>query len=128
MFPILAKMCKILQVNIIGYDYSGYGTSSGSASESQTYKDIEAVYLWAVQTLNIPPDSVILYGQSVGSGPSTYLASRIVVGGLILHSAITSGLRVLTAKRGIFACCDIFPNIDTISRVRCPVFLIHGEV
>ncbi len=128
MFPIFAQMSKILQVNIIGYDYSGYGASTGSPSEAQTYRDIEAVYLWIIQTLSVSPESVILYGQSVGSGPSTYFASRVAVGGLILHSAILSGLRVLTENRGIFACCDIFPNINAITRVRCPVFIIHGEV
>jgi hypothetical protein len=43
--------------------------------------------------------SVILYGQSVGSGPTCYLASKRVCAGVVLHSPIMSGMRVLTVRR-----------------------------
>jgi hypothetical protein len=45
--------------------------------------------------------SVILYGQSVGSGPTCYLASKRVCAGVVLHSPIMSGMRVLTVR-----CCN----------------------
>ena len=38
-----------------------------------------------------------------------------------------SGIRVLTASR-LLSCWDIFPNIDRIRHVKCPVFVIHGMV
>lgn len=39
---------------------------------------------------------MILYGQSVGSGPTLHLASRLPrLRGVVLHSAILSGIRVL---------------------------------
>ena len=128
MIPILAQMSKMLKINVIGYDYSGYGASTGSPTEQQAYNDIDAVFVWVGSALGVADNTIILYGQSLGSGPSTYIASRKSVAGLVLHSAIMSGLRVLTEKRGIFACCDIFPNIDRIRRVRCLVLIIHGEV
>jgi hypothetical protein len=114
-----------------------------------------------------------VYGQSVGSGPSCYLASSKPVAGvqsrclcpclqglrhcgvivlwfvdkrkcnidvnivtnnhtispvgLILHSPIMSGIRVLTASR-LLSCWDIYPNIERIKSVQCPVFIIHGMV
>ena len=34
-------------------------------------------------------------------------------------------MRVLTPSRAL-ACLDIFPNIDRIRKVKCPVFVIHG--
>merc|ERR1711871_1894249 len=71
-------------------------------------------------------DEIILYGQSVGSGPSCYLASIKPVAALILHSAILSGIRVLTSSR-ILCCFDIYPNISRIRKVQAPVFIIHGE-
>jgi abhydrolase domain-containing protein 17 len=131
-------LAKTLNVNVIGYDYTGYGPcpeqEGGEApsplgpSESQVYLDMEAVYNWCCVNVTTDPGSrVILYGQSVGSGPSCYLASRQPVAGVILHSAILSGVRVLTSSR-LLACCDIFPNIDRIKRIRCPVFIIHGMV
>jgi len=126
MFAYYANLSQSLGVNVVGYDYTGYGPYNGVPSEKQTYKDIEAVYAWVCKRVcPNPGEQVILYGQSVGSGPSVYLASRQPVAGLVLHSPILSGVRVLTSSR-LLACCDIFPNIDRIKRVRCPVWIIHG--
>jgi hypothetical protein len=38
-----------------------------------------------------------------------------------------SGLRVITPSR-LLACFDIFPNINRIKKVKCPVYIIHGKV
>jgi dienelactone hydrolase len=72
----------------------------GTPLERNTYSDIEAVYNYVQEHVaNGDSRSIILYGQSVGSGPSCYLASKQPVGGLILHSPFTSGMRVLTPSR-----------------------------
>lgn len=97
---------------------------TGMPTEKQTYHDIEAVY--KALTATYPPEKIIVYGQSVGSGPSCWLASRYTVHSLILHSPIMSGLRVITTSRAL-CCCDIFPNIDRVRKVHCPVLLLHGN-
>lgn len=44
----------------------------------------------------IEEEDLIVYGQSVGSGPTLHLASRLKrLRGVVLHSAILSGIRVL---------------------------------
>lgn len=44
----------------------------------------------------IEEEDLILYGQSVGSGPTLHLASRLEkLRGVVLHSGILSGIRVL---------------------------------
>ena len=73
---------------------------------------------------------VIIYGQSIGSGPSTYLASTPALGGsaaaLILHSGVMSLIRViLPLERTLFV--DPFPNIERIPKVNIPVAIIHGD-
>ena len=120
-------IAKNLKCNVLVYDYSGYGESGGIPMEKNTYRDIKQVYEWVVSNVTNHESNVVLYGQSVGSGPSCYLASRREnVGGLILHSPFTSGMRVLTPSRAL-ACLDIFPNIDRIKKVNCKVFIIHGK-
>jgi len=120
-------IAKNLKCNVLVYDYSGYGESGGIPMEKNTYRDVKLVYEWVVSNVTKHEHNVILYGQSVGSGPSCYLASRRDnVGGLILHSPFTSGMRVLTPSRAL-ACLDIFPNIDRIKKVKCKVFIIHGK-
>lgn len=56
----------------------------------------------------VSQEDVILYGQSVGSGPTLHLASKLPrLRGVVLHSAILSGLRVLCHVKFTF-CCDIY--------------------
>lgn len=71
-------------------------------------------------------EEMILYGQSVGSGPTLHLASRVKrLRGIVLHSAILSGLRVLYPVKMTFW-FDMYKNIDKIRHVTCPVLVIHG--
>lgn len=65
-------------------------------SEFNTYHDIEAVYNCLKSEYSIKQEDIILYGQSVGSGPTLHLASRLQrLRAIVLHSAILSGIRVL---------------------------------
>ena len=41
----LRLLCKFLHCNILTYDYSGYGVSSGNPSESSLYADIAAAFV-----------------------------------------------------------------------------------
>uniref|UniRef100_A0A1J3E1U2 Alpha/beta hydrolase domain-containing protein 17C n=1 Tax=Noccaea caerulescens TaxID=107243 RepID=A0A1J3E1U2_NOCCA len=126
MFELFSELSLHLRVNLIGYDYSGYGRSSGKPSEQNTYYDIEAVYRCLEEQYGVKEQDVILYGQSVGSGPTLELASRLPnLRAVVLHSAIASGLRVMyPVKRTYWF--DIYKNIEKISFVKCPVLVIHG--
>jgi len=121
-------IAKGVKCNVVMYDYSGYGQSGGVSLEHNTYRDIEMVYDYVLEHVAVGQDekNIVLYGQSVGSGPSCYLsAKKPDVGGLILHSPFMSGMRVLTPSRAL-GCLDIFPNINRIEKVKCPVMIIHG--
>lgn len=90
------------------YDYSGYGASSGKPSEVNTYADIEAVYQCLQTEYGVSQEDMILYGQSVGSGPTLHLASRLPrLRGVVLHSAILSGIRVV-CQVNFTLCFDIY--------------------
>ncbi|XP_057447775.1 uncharacterized protein LOC130739490 isoform X2 [Lotus japonicus] len=96
MYELFCELSLHLRVNLIGYDYSGYGRSSGKPSEQNTYADIEAVYKCLQQKYGAKEEDIVLYGQSVGSGPTTDLATRLPnLRAAILHSPILSGLRVM---------------------------------
>lgn len=111
--------------SVFAYDYHGYGTSEGKASERALYVDIDAAYAYLTGPLAIPPERIILLGFSLGSGPSVDLAARKPVAGLILQSAFTSAYRTMT-RYPIFL-CDKFRNLAKMEQVRCPVLIIHGR-
>lgn len=126
LYDLFVQLKVNLKVNLMGYDYSGYGASTGKPSEENTYADIEAVYQCLETEYGISQEDLILYGQSVGSGPTLHLASRLPrLRGVVLHSAILSGLRVVCHVNFTF-CFDIYKNVKKIKKVKCPVLVIHG--
>ncbi|KAJ6684343.1 ALPHA/BETA-HYDROLASES SUPERFAMILY PROTEIN [Salix viminalis] len=126
MFELFVELSNRLRINLMGYDYSGYGQSSGKPTECNTYADIDAAYKCLKEQYGVKDDQLILYGQSVGSGPTVDLASRVPnLRGVVLHSPILSGMRVLyPVKRTYWF--DIYKNIDKIGMVNCRVLIIHG--
>ena len=65
-------------------------------SEQNTYADIEAAYKCLEEMYGAKQEDIILYGQSVGSGPTVDLAARLPrLRAVVLHSPILSGLRVM---------------------------------
>lgn len=114
-----------LGFNVFAYDYQGYGQSGGTPSETNAYADINTAYNYLTQNLQIPAKQILIYGRSIGSGPSVDLASRQPVGGLILESPFLSISRFL-ANFNIFP-FDKFPNLAKIKQVRSPVLVMHGR-
>lgn len=89
-YETFCEFAQQVKVNFLAYDYAGYGKSSGTPSEKGCYECIDAAYLFLSETLKIPSQQIVLYGRSVGSGPSCYLAEKLhrqkkVLGGMILQ-------------------------------------------
>ena len=112
-------------VAVFAYDYPGYGLSSGQASEAGVFAAADAAYQYAAETLGYAPENITLYGRSLGSGPSCWLAERYPVGGLILDGAFSSTFRVMTKVR--ILPWDRFDNASRLPNIQCPVLILHGK-
>jgi pimeloyl-ACP methyl ester carboxylesterase len=115
-----------ISCNVFGYDYSGYGLSSGKPSEKSLYSNIQVAWNELQKRYGVQANQVILYGQSIGTVPTVDLASKYDFVGIVLHSPLTSGLRLAfpNTKRTWFF--DAFPNIDKVPKINSPVLVIHG--
>lgn len=111
--------------SILSYDYHGYGTSEGCPTEENTYKDIKAAYDYLTINKQIDPSSIILIGNSVGSGPTLELATKEKVGGVVLESAFVTAFRVLTRLPLFFV--DKYRNNQKIKKLTVPVLFIYGN-
>lgn len=127
------ELSKQLGVEVVGVEYSGYGASTGIPCAGNTYSDVEAAYDYIVSQ-GVSADRIVAYGQSVGSGPVCYLTSKRKLGGIILHSPLMSGIKVIdpdpdTCCRPscVYHCLDFYPNDKRIKSVHCPAFIIHGQ-
>ena len=110
---------------VFAYDYRGYGLSTGTPSVKGACTDILTAYHYLTTTLGVPARQVVLYGRSVGGGPSVHLAAVRPVGGVILQSTFTSAFVVVT-KVPILP-FDRFRNLARIDRIGCPLLVMHGR-
>lgn len=109
---------------ILAYDYAGYGASSGHAGEIQAYADITAAYTYLREVRKIPAEKILPVGFSVGSGPSSYLATRYPVAGLVLCAPFASAIQVVLpfSLPG-----DRFPNAARLAETPVKLLLFHGK-
>ena len=109
---------------VLAWEYRGYGLSEGRMTEAGAYRDIEAVYRHLTEERGIPAERILVYGRSVGSGPSVDLAARVPVGGLVVESGFATAFTVMT-RVPLFP-FDRFRNEAKIGRVDAPVLIVHG--
>jgi fermentation-respiration switch protein FrsA (DUF1100 family) len=118
------------------FSQTRFHSSTDSPSEDHCYDDINAAYRFLRKTLDVPPENIVLYGRSLGSGPSCNLAAGTAsperadskdgpVGGLILHAPFLSVYRIVV-DTGCTVYGDKFPNIDLAPMFNSPTVLIHG--
>lgn len=127
------QLAKQLRCEVVGVEYSGYGAASGTPSARAILADAETAYNYVVGT-GVPPNRIVAYGQSVGSGPALNLAAKKPLGGLVLHSPLLSGIKVIDPLPDqccrpscTLRCFDFLPNDREILKVQCPAFIMHGQ-
>ena len=47
-------------MNVLAYEYSGYGKSEGTVSEENCYADIRAAYDYLTEQKKVPPQQIVL--------------------------------------------------------------------
>ena len=71
-------LAREFNVAFLLYEYSGYSLSSGGGpSEAAFYQNIEAAFAHLTQTLKIPRGQIVLWGRSIGSGPTVQCAPSL---------------------------------------------------
>jgi fermentation-respiration switch protein FrsA (DUF1100 family) len=110
--------------------YRGYGGSAGRPTEQGLYRDARAALAY-LRKRGFGPERIVVYGESLGSGVAVHVAAEAPPAALVLEAPFTS----LTAVA--FQKCPYLPvpllirdrynSLAKISRVRAPLFLMHGE-
>jgi len=113
--PLLAE----LEVNLLMIDYRGYGRSTGKPSEKGIYRDALAAYEYLTIQRKVPPESLVLFGFSLGGGPAFFLANQKPVGGLIVEGTFTAmadAARALAGRIGASVDIKIESKFDNLSQ------------
>ncbi len=119
-----------LGLNLLAFDYRGYGESGGTPSEEGLYRDVQAAYRYLRENQGVRPERIIVFGHSLGSAVAVDLASRVPVAGLILDGALTSAIE---RGRELYPYIPVrwiagsrFNSIEKISRIRVPKLFLHA--
>lgn len=87
---IIPAMREKFGCNVLIYDYPGFGHSTGVPGEQACYASAVSAYDWLTKSKQIPPQDIILMGQSLGSAMACELATKCEHKALVLLSPFTS--------------------------------------
>lgn len=116
-----------LKMNVIVVEYPGYSIYISKKSPTMIMEDSIIVYDYIKEKFNIKDEDIFIYGRSIGSAPSIYLASQRNAKALFVISGFSSLKNVGKGLWVGWAIEDIFKNIENISKVNIPIFFIHGK-
>ena len=115
-------------MDVLAYDYTGYGLSPNKPSEENSYRDIETVISFAVGKLNQPLEKIILCGYSLGSGPTVEMATRFQsIPFILLFAPLASCLSIISNKDQKNSESDIFNNVGKMHKIWSDLLIVHGK-
>jgi fermentation-respiration switch protein FrsA (DUF1100 family) len=110
--------------------YRGYGGNPGRPSEDGLYADGRAA-LDALARAGIASERVVVWGESLGTGVATKLASEEPVAGVVLQSPYTSiadrAQELYPFLPAHYMVFDRFENEARMGLIRAPLLIVHGE-
>lgn len=124
------SVLNALRLNVLIFDYRGYGASTGKLSEEGTYLDAEAAWRYVTETKGEDPFRVVIFGRSLGGAIGSWLAAKHTPGLLIVESSFTSMSDIAGEYypyMPVRLLCRIrYPTIEYLAKVKCPVLVVHG--
>jgi fermentation-respiration switch protein FrsA (DUF1100 family) len=124
---IFRQLC----LNVLLFDYRGYGRSDGEPSEQGTYRDARAAWRYLTETRGLSPSTIILYGESLGGAVATHLAAgqtpRAVVVESSFSSAIDLGAEVYPWLPVRWISRYVYPSAQNLEHIQAPVLIIHSR-
>jgi uncharacterized protein len=127
----LAVALRQFGVNVLLFDYRGFGGNPGTPSEQGLYRDALAAREYLTSRPEVNPDRIVYFGESIGAAVISGLAAEHPPAGLVLRSPFTSladvgrlhypwlPVRLLLRDR--------YDVASTVARLDVPVLVIAGE-
>ena len=120
-----------LGLNVLIFDYRGFGESEGKPSEQGTYLDAKAAWDYLLEERMISPQEIIIFGRSLGAAMAADLASQNLSAGVILESAFTS---VPDMAASLYPWLPVrwlsryrYNNLDKVDRITSPLLVMHSR-
>jgi hypothetical protein len=125
-----------LGANVFLFDYRGYGENEGKPTEEGLAADARAVWEYSTGERGIPPQRIVIYGESLGGGVATGLVARLCAAGtppagLILGATFSSMTDTAASHYPWLpvrmVLLDRYPSDENMAAIDCPVLQMHGR-
>ncbi|CAD8056509.1 unnamed protein product [Paramecium primaurelia] len=131
----MEQLMKMINANMFVIEYPGYGIYRNFQANSTLIEQDSLVYYDEIKKeFKLNDEQIYVFGRSIGTGPSFYLANQRNIRGLITMSAYKSIRHIISDfcyGCGCilnFLCClpNLFRNLERSQEIKCPIVLIHG--
>tara|TARA_X000001036_G_scaffold50358_1_gene40142 strand:- start:850 stop:1650 length:801 start_codon:yes stop_codon:yes gene_type:complete len=119
-----------IDVNILLISWRSFSGNKGKPSENNLYHDANKVVEW-LNDQGVNNSDIVLYGESLGTGVATELASKNSFGGVILESPFTS---IADAAKIYYPYLpvnlllkDRYDSKNKIKKINSPILIMHGK-
>ncbi len=119
-----------LGLDVVIYDFGGYGRSTGTPSESRCYDDIRGVWRYLIEERGAASEEIVLFGRSLGAGATCQLATEVAPAAVILESPFRS---VPEMAHGLYPWLPVrllartrLDNEAKIAHIEAPLLVIHS--
>jgi fermentation-respiration switch protein FrsA (DUF1100 family) len=115
-------------LDVLAYDYRGYGKSQGRPSETGVYLDAEAAFDSERERRGADAP-IVCFGESLGGAVSIHLATRRPCAAIAVVSTFTRLRDVASRHYGPLAplAGDRFDSLSLVSTFQVPFFAAHGD-
>jgi len=111
-------------------DYRGYGQSTGKPDVKGTLMDARAAWNWLLEEKKSRPESIVVFGRSLGGAVAAGLAGEVGPGALIMESSFTRLYDVAKSLYPFMPVSLFLPqDYDSIASLRgktFPLLVVHS--
>jgi uncharacterized protein len=126
---MVAEFQTKLGCGVLIFDYPGYGKSTGWPVEAACHSATDAAFDWLLAK-GYAAGEVVLFGESLGGGVASELATKHPVRGLVMCGTYTT-MPDAAAHRFPWLPCHLvmsarFESVKRMPNITCPVVVMHG--
>ena len=122
---------KNMNVNFLIIAWRGFSGNKGKPTEKGLYEDARSALRW-LKNKGVKEESIIIYGESLGTGVATEIAQNKNFAGVILETPFTSMVSAGKSKYPFFPVSfllkDKYESDKKIKNIKSPILIMHGEV
>lgn len=119
-----------IPTNVLAVEYRGYGKSEGKPGEKDFYSDARSAYQFLIEKQGVRPETIVSFGQSLGTATATNLASEVKVGGLVVEAPFPSIAAMAHRQFSYLPGVEllVYGQMDTKSKIRkvkAPILVVQ---